>query len=95
MGKDFEKNELIVGYEDDPLLYKTEVEIKDMNWISGESPSFPLECKVRSRHGQELQQAKIVSETKVEYKKPQRALAPGQFLVLYKNKECLGGGVIL
>ena len=44
VGKDFEKNELIVGYEDDPLLYKTEVEIKDMNWISGESPSFPLEC---------------------------------------------------
>jgi tRNA-specific 2-thiouridylase len=32
---------------------------------------------------------------KVTFKKPQKAIASGQSLVLYKGKECVGGGVIV
>jgi len=57
--KDLEENKLVVGYEDDPLLYKKEITVKDVNWIAGKSPEFPLYCKVRLRHRQPLQSGEI------------------------------------
>jgi tRNA-specific 2-thiouridylase len=90
-------NEIVVGYEDDPLLYKKETHIRDVHWMSGQRPQFPLHCEVRLRHRQPLQESriqKIGSRVVVEFKKPQRAVTPGQFAVFYKNGECLGGGVI-
>ena len=90
--KDFGNNMLIVGYEDDPLLYKNEAQIEDVHWI-GQSPKFPLKCKVRLRHRQELKDC-VVEGDKVTFNKPERAVTPGQFAVFYKDSECLGGGVI-
>lgn len=95
--KDFENNELIVGYEDNPKLYSKQVEIKEVNWILDEQPKLPFSCKVRYRHLQELRSAEIFIENKkmiVEFAEPQRAVTPGQFVVFYRDKECLGGGVI-
>ena len=90
-------NELVVGYEDDPLLYKKDVEIIDVNWVGGKQPDFPLTCEARLRHRQSLQKV-LVDKKKgkiiLKFVAPQRAVTPGQFAVLYKNKECLGGGVI-
>lgn len=97
--KKFETNELVVGFEDDPTLFKKEILVKDVNWISGQAPKFPLKCKVRLRHRQPLQKVKIIASDKgeliVKFKEPQRAVTPGQFAVFYKNKECFGGGVII
>jgi len=100
--KRIETNELVVGFEDDPLLYKKQVCISNINWIGGEEPKFPLKCEVRLRHRQELQKCKIElvmydeQKTKVliKFEKSQRAITPGQFAVFYKKGECLGGGVI-
>ena len=55
--KNFKANELIVGYADDPLIFKQEITVNNLNWISGQALKFPLQCKVRLRHGQELQDA--------------------------------------
>lgn len=95
--KKFETGELVVGYEDDPLLFKSEIEVEGVNWISGEAPEMPLKCKVRLRHRQTLQNVECrVQNNKliVNFEEKQRAVAPGQFAVFYLDDECLGGGVI-
>jgi tRNA-specific 2-thiouridylase len=102
--KNTEKNQLIIGYEDDTLLWKKEIIVSETNWISGLEPKFPLECEVRLRHRQPLQKSKILNQKSkilnqkskiiIKFVKPQRAATPGQFAVLYLKSECLGGGVI-
>ena len=101
VAKNFEKNELVVGYEDDKLLYKKEAGVTDVNWISGKQ-KFPLNCEVRLRHRQPLQKCTISHSDQgggipytIKFKNSQRAVTPGQFAVFYKKGECLGGGVIL
>ncbi|MEK7625354.1 MAG: tRNA 2-thiouridine(34) synthase MnmA [Patescibacteria group bacterium] len=97
VAKNQKTNELIVGFEDDPLLYKKESAIENVNWISGQEPKFPLKCEVRLRHRQPMQVCKVKSlksKVIVSFEKPQRAVTPGQFAVFYKKGECLGGGAI-
>jgi tRNA-specific 2-thiouridylase len=95
--KNLNKNELVVGDIDNPLLYKKEIEVVDINWISRQESVFPIKCKVRLRHRQEKQNAELRMQNKkliIKFKKPQKAVTPGQFAVFYKNGECLGGGVV-
>ncbi|TAN33009.1 tRNA 2-thiouridine(34) synthase MnmA [Patescibacteria group bacterium] len=93
VGKNIKKNELIVGDEKSDMLYSMEARVKDVNWISGNTPNFPLKCQVRLRHRQPLQRC-TVSLPLVTFTHPQRAVTPGQFAVFYLKGECLGGGVI-
>jgi len=96
--KDFEKNELIVGFEDDPLMYRKKIEVKNMNWISGQKENFPLECSVRLRHRQDLQVGTVFAKNNrlfIECVTPQKSVTPGQFAVLYKDGICLGGGEVV
>lgn len=93
VNKNFVTNDLIVGEENDPLLWKKEIEVEAIHWISGVAPKFPLRAKVRLRHRQELQNC-IVENNKIIFKKSQRAATPGQFAVVYQGRVCLGGGII-
>ena len=95
VAKNKETNELVVGGENDPELYKTETEIDRVNLIN--EVSLPLKCEVRLRHRQPLQKCLVSSENgsiKIKFTKKQRALTPGQFAVFYKNGVCLGGGAV-
>ncbi len=107
VGKNLKDNRLIIGYENDPLLYKNQISVISVNWISGHFPKFPLKCEVRLRHRQPLQKCTIChcEESKrrgnfrlgavvVKFDKPQRAVTSGQFAVFYLKGECLGGGVV-
>jgi len=99
--KKMETNELVVGYEDDPKLFKKEIKVGEINWISGQSPQLPLKCEVRLRHRQTLQKCHCKEAAGqrgsliVQFTTPQRAVTPGQFAVFYSKGECLGGGVIV
>jgi tRNA-specific 2-thiouridylase len=99
VAKNFETNELVVGFEDDPLLYKEEAVVENVNWINIELLKFPLKCQVRLRHRQPLQDCTVemgerMGEFMIKFKKPQRAVTPGQFAVFFKKGECLGGGAV-
>ncbi len=99
VGKNMKTNELIVGFEDDPALLRKEILLEDIHFVSGQAPKFPLECTVRLRHRQPLQKVIVQKGSKkgevtLLFQKAQKAITPGQFAVLYKGNECLGGGVI-
>lgn len=97
LAKRLETNELVVGYEDDPLMSTHQIIVSNMHWISGQQPIFPLKCEVRLRHRQELQKCQVIMENgvvEIICDDAQRAVTPGQFAVLYKKNVCLGGGVI-
>ena len=103
--KDFETNTLVVaeGPYDEGLFCK-ELAAINVNWISGKSPKLPLQCEARIRYRQPLQSCLVkleagsrkpgVARIKVTFSEAQRAVTPGQSIVLYHGEEMLGGGVI-
>ena len=96
LDKDLKKNLLIVTRNEKDLL-KRELLCKDVNWISEKGSNFPLKVEAKIRYRQELADATVYPKNKicrVVFKKPQRAITPGQSIVFYKGEEVLGGGII-
>jgi tRNA-uridine 2-sulfurtransferase len=96
LSKNKKTNTLVVGPEE--MLFKKEIPLENIHWISGRQPELPLQCEVRLRHRQLLQKA-VISEqgsgnTVAIFKEPQRAPTPGQFMVFYQKGVCLGGATI-
>jgi tRNA-specific 2-thiouridylase len=96
--KDLEHNVLFVGQgHDHPWLLSTRLEADDLNWIAGEAPQrgARLTAKVRYRQVDQRCRVSAVGERlELVFDAPQRAVTPGQSVVLYDGDECLGGGVI-
>ena len=97
--KNVDKNILyVVQGHDHPALLKRIVITETPNWISASPPILPLYCHAKTRYRQEDQACLLTAHsnfhTQVKFEKPQRAIAPGQSLVFYKEDHCLGGGVI-
>ncbi|MFN7088781.1 MAG: tRNA 2-thiouridine(34) synthase MnmA, partial [Candidatus Paceibacteria bacterium] len=99
--KDANNNILYVAKgENHPALYTNEIIAKDMHWVSGKMPTFPLRVQARIRYRQSLQPAELIEiknekpMLKVKFDEPQRAVAPGQSIVFYSKEELLGGGII-
>ena len=101
--KDLKTNTLYVTNDPkDKNLQVKEVEIHSMNWIGGASQKSKVKSQNlvgRYRHQGELVPLSIKkiknNHYLITFKKPQKALASGQSLVLYKGTQCLGGGVIV
>ena len=95
--KDLRKNILVVT-RDEKDLYKKELIAKNVNWISGILPNFPLRVKAKIRYKHSPASATVKEEGKrkvrVIFDSPQRAITPGQSVVFYKGDEILGGGII-
>jgi tRNA-specific 2-thiouridylase len=70
-----------------------------VSWVAGEPPSEgPFEAEVRIRYRGEDVPAVVQAEgerMRVEFRSPQRGVAPGQSVVVYRGEELLGGGRIL
>jgi tRNA-specific 2-thiouridylase len=99
VGKALDHNRLIAAQgHDHPLLLSTTLEADQLHWVAGAAPALPLTCQARIRHRQPLQACQIQPEDpgycRVVFEQPQRAITPGQAIVFYQQKECLGGGTI-
>jgi tRNA-uridine 2-sulfurtransferase len=101
--KDIKANIIVMVEKDNPLLYKKELIAGNVNWIEGSVPELPLKCQARVRYRQPTQFCRIEKSAirnpkseilKVNFDKPQRAVAPGQSVVFYDKKQVLGGGII-
>ncbi len=80
-------------------LWRRELAARDCAWVSGRPPAPEFRCLVRIRHRhQEAPATVIVAEDgrafRVRFDEAQRAVTPGQFAVLYRDDEVLGGGEI-
>lgn len=101
-GKDLARNVLIaVQGGDHPLLFTNALRVTALHWINGEPDSItldgPLQCKAKTRYRQVDQSCQIKKDDDgyiVRFDEPQRAITPGQSVVLYQGEICLGGGVI-
>jgi tRNA-specific 2-thiouridylase len=98
VGKDLDRNVLTVAQgHDNPLLYRRRMRARQLHWVSGKPPVTPLRCTARCRHRQPLQRCVATLDDEVlevVFDQPQRALTPGQSVVLYDGDVCLGGGTI-
>ena len=97
--KDVATNTLtVVQGHDHPLLMKPILTALEASWVSGAPP------RERSRHGAKTRYrqpdspctlARVADDgITVEFAEPQRAVTPGQSVVLYDAEVCLGGAII-
>lgn len=98
VGKDLANNRLIVAQgHDHPLLYRRTLEAEQLHWPAGAPPAQRFDCLARCRHRQPLQACRVevvADRLHVSFEQPQRAVTPGQSVVLYRDEVCLGGGII-
>ncbi|HXH02127.1 MAG TPA: tRNA 2-thiouridine(34) synthase MnmA, partial [Candidatus Competibacteraceae bacterium] len=97
--KDLTRNILIVAQgSEHPALFHPRLIATRMHWIAGEPPPLPLRCsaKIRYRQHDQLCTVRPLEEDRweVAFDQPQRAVTPGQSVVLYQGEACLGGGII-
>ena len=95
--KDVEHNILWVNQGECDELYSTSLEVDDFNFIPTALADGTYRVRCRIRHRQPLQWADATvhgSHVEVVFDRPQRAVAEGQYAVLYMDEDCLGGGVI-
>lgn len=100
VGKNLEHNTLIVAQGvNHPDLYHGALVTEPLHWIAGEPPPLPGTFQARIRYRQRPEPCTVLPADargahRVEFVRRQRAITPGQYLVLYDDEECLGGGVI-
>ena len=96
--KDVANNRLIVAQgEDHEALLHSQLWLDEIHWIN-EPKTLPLSCQAKIRYRQADQQCQLFADDgayKVIFDQPQRAVTPGQFLVLYQQDHCLGGGIVI
>ena len=97
--KDMSRNALyVVQGHDDIALMKKNVHCIEPHWITGDAPErVMINCFAKIRHGQGDQRCRLSyqdNQVRVRFDNAQRAITPGQSLVLYNGEIVLGGAII-
>lgn len=99
VGKDVASNVLVVDQgADSPLLRSQALGSEPAHWIAGQPPAARFACTAQVRYRQRGQACQVEVQAggglRVSFAEAQRAVAPGQSVVLYDGPVCLGGAVI-
>ena len=82
----------------DSEVYESTLTASSFHWISGDCPTAPVRCKAKIRYRQQEQWATATDlgngMVSIVFDEPQRAITPGQAVVLYDDDIVLGGGMI-
>lgn len=97
VGKDMEGNRLLVQQGEHEELYSTALWAERISFVDGEPPAKSFACTAKFRYRQPDQPVHVTmcdAGCMVDFAVPQRAVTPGQWVVLYDGETCLGGGPI-
>lgn len=97
--KDLERNVLIVGQgHDHPLMLSHGLIASQLHWVEPDNISDKFRCTAKSRYRQQdfdcLVERIDQDNWRITFDEKQRAVTPGQSVVLYQDEQCLGGGII-
>jgi tRNA (5-methylaminomethyl-2-thiouridylate)-methyltransferase (EC 2.1.1.61) len=98
--KDMAKNILyVVQGHDHPALLSEQLNANQLSWISGEQPHTHWVYAAKTRYRQpdapcEIERVDLDS-CQINFAEAQWAVTPGQSVVVYESRVCLGGGVIV
>jgi len=91
-----EENRIVVGHGDQ--LYKKNVRVSQVNLIKIDKVTSPLYVRAKIRYKHREAKAVLTSleknKARLDFEKPQRAVAPGQSAVFYDGDVVVGGGII-
>ena len=94
--KDMARNTVTVGPNE--ALFSRGLRANDWNWIAIPALTDPIRVKAKARSRMIEQDATVYPEdngfARVEFEEPQRAITPGQAVVLYDGDLVIGGGTI-
>lgn len=94
--KDMQNNTVTVG--PNAALFSPSLRANDWNWYPFDELTQPMRVTAKTRHSQFEQAATVYPEeggfARVEFDEPQRAVTPGQAVVLYDGDMVVGGGTI-
>ena len=95
-GKNAATGDVVLGNDGD--LFSRTLTAHGVNWISGKPLTAPLRVQAKIRYAHAAAPATVYPtdehRIRVEFDEPQRAIAPGQSVVLYGDEVLLGGGMI-
>lgn len=93
---DTKTNTIMLGYKSE--LFSRTLAAEDFTWISGCVPESPIKAKAKIRYHHEEQPCIVTplapNKVHIEFEEPQRAITPGQSVVVYSEDYVLGGGII-
>lgn len=93
---DSEKNTITLGEKG--MEFFDSLTAKDVNYLSGKTPSEPLKIQAKIRYQAKPAKATLTAmdngRAVVEFDQPQRAITPGQAVVFYDGDIVIGGGIV-
>ena len=94
--KDMSSNTLLVS-QNPADLTSDWLMTPEINWLAPH-PELPFQCTAKVRYRQPDQACTLMRRADgrycIDFANPQRAIANGQYVCLYADTQCLGGGVI-